>query len=217
MRREAEEVLTNEVATSMLIPTRLARIVPPKMRTKLRYNINVSLDPASGGLAAHLYRTNDGYDPDFSGVGAQPKGLDQFFAFYGKAVCKGSKITIKAVNATGGQSCQWGVSLRTTTTTELSPRGYVEDPNSVWAVGANVSTANQECTLAYTPYKIFGAKGDLKDDDELHFTSIVSPTKVAYYHVWVAAYGAFEVAAHSVLGVIEYDFEFFEPKDVGPS
>lgn len=212
-----KEVLTNEVATAMMLSSRITRIVPPALRTKLRLSVNVNLDPLSGTVSAWLFRANDGYDPDYTGTGSQPKGLDQFFAFYSKAVCKGSKITIKTANLTSGQGCQWGVSLRNSVTTEVTPRGYVEDPVSVWALGANTNTINQECTLTYNPSKIFGAKGDLKDDEELYFTNASSPSKVAYYHLWLGAWSSFDVAPTQVIGVIEYDYEFFEPRDVGPS
>lgn len=215
--REEKEVLTNEVATAMMVPTRVPRLVPASMRTKLRYSVNVNINPVSGVISSWLFRANDGYDPDYTGVGTQPKGLDQFFAFYSKAVCKGSKVTIKTANLTATEGCQWGVSLRNTTVGETTPRGYVEDPVSVWALGANLSTINQECTLSYSPYKTFGNKGDLKDDEELYFTNASSPAKQAYFHLWLGAWSSFDVAATQIIGVIEYDFEFFEPRDVGPS
>lgn len=220
MTKEEASKLTTDVSSSVVLRTKIPRIVPPTMVAKLKFNVNVSINAPSGAIQAYLFRANDGYDPDYTGTGTQPKGLDQYFAFYRKAVCKGSKITIKAVNgaSTFDALSQWGVSLRTSTATEVAPRGYVEDPQSVWAMSGNFNTLNQECTLGYSPYAAFGAKGDLKDDEELVFTESSSPGKVAYYHVWDGSWiSLYDAPSHQMIGTIEYTFEFFEPKDVGPS
>lgn len=220
MTKEEASKLTTDVSSSVVLRTRVPRIVPPTMICKLKFNVNVAIDAPSGAIQAYLFRANDGFDPDYTGTGAQPKGLDQYFAFYRKALCKNAKITVKCLNAasTFDAASQWGISLRTSTGTEVTPRGYVEDPQSVWALAGNFQTLNQECSLTYTPYQAFGAKGDLKDDDELHFTEAASPGKVAYFHVWNGSWvSLYNAPAHQMIGTIEYTFEFFEPKDVGPS
>lgn len=220
MTKEEASKLTTDVSSSVVSMSRIPRIVPPTMTAKLKFNVNVAIDAPSGAIQSYLFRANDGYDPDYTGVGNQPKGLDQYFAFYRKAVCKNSKITIKAINAasTFDAVSQWGISLRTSAATEVTPRGYVEDPDAVWAMSGNFNTLNQECSLSYTPYRSFGAKGDLKDDDELHFTDALSVQKTAYFHVWSGSWiSLYNALSHQMIGTIEYTFEFFEPKDVGPS
>ena len=110
MTKEEASKLTTDVSSSVVLRTKIPRIVPPTMVAKLKFNVNVAINAPSGAVQAYLFRANDGYDPDYTGTGTQPKGLDQYFAFYRKAVCKGSKITIKSINgaSTFDALAQWG-------------------------------------------------------------------------------------------------------------
>lgn len=65
----------------------------------LRYGSQFILDStAVGTYGTYHFRANSCYDPDESGVGHQPRGFDQWSAFYDNYVVLGSKITIRANN-----------------------------------------------------------------------------------------------------------------------
>lgn len=49
---------------------------------RLRWTHMVSLNPTTVALATNVYRLNNIYDPDLTGVGTQPMGFDQYANFY---------------------------------------------------------------------------------------------------------------------------------------
>lgn len=62
----------------------------------LRYCDIFTVGPSGGaGLTIdRLFRANSCFDPDYTGVGHQPSGFDQWAAFYDHYVVLGSKITV---------------------------------------------------------------------------------------------------------------------------
>lgn len=72
-------------------------ITPDSVYVKMHYSQNINLNAAGGAYIEQIFRGNSIQDPDFSGVGGQPLGHDQWAAFYNKYQVMGSKITIRAV------------------------------------------------------------------------------------------------------------------------
>lgn len=75
--------------------------VPPYMVTKLRYADCMQLKIDAVVLqdsVAHIYQANSISDPDWSGVGHQPRGFDQLMALYDHYTVLGSKITVTFTN-----------------------------------------------------------------------------------------------------------------------
>lgn len=69
-------------ATPALIPSRFSLLAPPEMFVKLEYTdtyVNVA-----AATVTRSYAFNDLFDPNVSGVGAQPVGFDQWCALYGR-------------------------------------------------------------------------------------------------------------------------------------
>lgn len=65
----------------------------------LRYGTQFTLDSTAIGTYGNYYfRANSCFDPDDSSVGHQPRGFDQWAAFYDNYVVLGSKITVYANN-----------------------------------------------------------------------------------------------------------------------
>ncbi len=80
--------------------------MPDRLFVKLRYATPLELT-SGASTASHTYRANSLFDPDFTGVGHQPMGFDQYAAFYDryyvtscsmKVLCTSS--TSKAVRVT---------------------------------------------------------------------------------------------------------------------
>ncbi len=55
-----------------------------RARTTLRYVTNGQIDLSALNYGEKVFRANSLFDPDFSGVGSQPLGFDQWAAFYGR-------------------------------------------------------------------------------------------------------------------------------------
>lgn len=181
------------------------------MTVKLRYHETIAVNPTSGAASAIAFRANSCYDPYVPAGGHQPKGLDQYFALYDKAVVTSSKCVLKCVTGAAGEFGIFGVSLRNDATTETAILPYAEDPTCVWAMMGNVSTANQECVSSYER-SWFGTREAAVDDEELHFTSSFDAGKVAYYHCWYGpTNSSLDAPAASMIAFIEYTITFFEP------
>lgn len=55
---------------------------PQRCRAVLRYTSYFNIDPIAAGTVAYYLRCNSAYDPDYTGVGGQPRGFDQYAALY---------------------------------------------------------------------------------------------------------------------------------------
>lgn len=208
----SQETVFTETSTAVLPRTIVPRGMPKRMYAKLRYFEQVTVDPVSGGATATLFRLNSCYDPVFSAGGRQPKGLDQYFGLYDKAVVTSSKIVVKYVGPASTYQAVFGVSLRNDTGVDLTIANYVEDPTSVFAIG-NSYEPNQEVVLKYTPKWFGDSKTEsAQEDDELHFTGGADCSKQALAHVFVGALQSGHDPTGGWLQVfIEYNVCFFEP------
>lgn len=68
------------------------------MYTKLPYFAVHNLVSAISGTATYIYRGNDIFDPNFTGVGGQPTGMDQLALLYSRFRVRGSRMTVVATN-----------------------------------------------------------------------------------------------------------------------
>lgn len=66
---------------------------PPKMYVKLRFNREILFSLAAGTPIDYLFRLNSLYDPDRTGLGAQPHFFDQLAALYSRYRVYGAKVT----------------------------------------------------------------------------------------------------------------------------
>lgn len=62
---------------------------------KLRYSEYKTYTSTSGGIVSQIYRLNDLYDVDYSGIGHQSLYRDQLFAIYARARVLGVSIKIR--------------------------------------------------------------------------------------------------------------------------
>lgn len=69
-------------------------LIADKTLTCLKYHDDLVINVSGTGGANYLYSCNSIYDPDYTGVGHQPLGRDQFADFYDRYVVLGSKITV---------------------------------------------------------------------------------------------------------------------------
>lgn len=211
MTKEEAKLFT-ETSTAVLPRSIVPRGMPKRMYTKLRYLEQQTLDAVTGGANALLFRINSCYDPYQSGTGHQPKGLDQYFALYDKAVVTSAKIVVKCVAISTTAGGLFGVSFRNDTGISITSDVYAEDPIGVHAA-LTPYDPNQEVSLVYRP-NWFGdsSKTSPQEDDELHFTAGADASKVCFAHVWLGALnGSHDPSQVSMEVFIEYNVCFFEP------
>lgn len=133
---------------------------PTTRLVKLRYVTNVTLNPAAGAVATHTFAANSLYDPDNTGVGAQPYYFDQLMAMYNKFTVVGSKICITPFGATTtGEYVIAGVYRDTDTTPRTANLvETMEAPGTKWIGVGDANQNPRRLSLTYSAKKVHGAK-----------------------------------------------------------
>ena len=192
----------------------------PLIRTaKLRYNTSAQIASTSGLMAHHTMRANSLYDPDFTAVGHQPMGFDQWANLYNHYVVVGARLTVRFMNASGDASANppyyAGVML-----TDQSSFPY---SNSSAVVESRKGISRMGAWLF--PLRLtqnFSARGfynltDVKDNfDRIGAAVTASPAEEAFFQVWVQPVGSQTITLTADI-TVEYICKFSEPKDLAQS
>lgn len=174
--------------TNAILKSKIHTLQPSSKLVRLRFSLNSgdahALSSTTGSIASFTYRANDLYDPYAGAGGAQPRGFDEWMAFYRHFVVLGSQIVCKFTsptpNATGEIPMRVAIVLADNSTAPSTTSMIAEHPRSVNKIfGSN---------MVQTLVKRFSAKGffsvkDPTDSDDLHGTAGASPSEQAYYHV----------------------------------
>lgn len=197
-------------------------VMPDTVMVKLRYHTNILLDPSVGLAANHFFRANGIYDPDETGSGHQPMGMDQWATFYNHFQVLGSRCTARFVSqadAAASGTALAGVGLQRDTTAVTNPDAVVEarDANTRIMTSAN---AKQEISVSrnFSAKRFFGVK-DVRDNDHLQgLCSGSDPGQTAYFNVFLAPLvGSADVVSSTVSVLIEYIVLFKERKELPSS
>lgn len=86
-------------------------ITPRSQMVRLRYAISDGITSTAGSIGLKEFRANGIYDPDYTGVGTQPRGFDQWMAMFDHWVVLASKVNATFVPITA-LSNTVGVGLR---------------------------------------------------------------------------------------------------------
>lgn len=194
--------------------------VPDKAVAKLRYCETLVLNPTVGSIANHVYRSNDCYDPNVTGVGHQPIGFDQWMGLYNHFYVKGSRITAEfSANADTAAAGTFVAVMHlnasasdTTTNMEL----IRERTNTVWkAAGPMTGRSVVKLTKSFSHRKFF--RKSLFDDD-FQGSASGPPNEQAFFYVSVyPADGTSDSFQVPIQITIDYIVEFRERKALGQS
>lgn len=169
-----------------------SNIAPDVMQVQLPYYQSTNL--TGGGIAdleVNVFRLNSAFDPDFSGVGAQPLGFDQWAALYGDYRVVGSKIEVKAFADSASNNSVAVIPM--TTNAALTVRDQYLEQNYCEKQSLGNDTQHGVATInSYMPVsKIHGGPKDIVYyDDALRSAVTTNPTKQFYWHVVGYAMGA---------------------------
>lgn len=194
--------------------------MPKRFLTKLRYAENgLSVNPGAGLVAEYIFRANDVYDPNQSGVGHQPRGFDQLMPLYNHFTVLGSRITIRASNQDNNDSVNCFLTLQGEATTQTNPIDLMErqDVRSLILGPKGAGPANGTLSYNFSAKRFFGPSQPMNDTTQ-RGSAAASPTEQAYYHFGcVALDGLTDVLAIPFSVVIDYIVMFHEPNDVASS
>jgi len=208
---------TNPVITALSIPRSLTRALPPSITVTLRYFTQVSLDPLAGGATGHIFRANSCYDPDVTGAGHQPLGMDQWFGLYTKGVVVSSRINVKPICINAGDTGVYGACLRNDAVSLIDQNEFIESDKAAYACFFQAFDCNQETVTNFNAKTVFSLK-DATDEADLQFSAAADATRLSYYHVFVGSPNTTISLGATLLQVlIEYRIKFMTPKPLSSS
>lgn len=219
-RKKTKTVGTRKLGYPRNAMARVGRAFPEKIRTTLRYSdILTSYSAAAGALiATAIYKCNSCYDPYYPVGGHQPYGFDQYAQIYNHySVIKSTiKCTFQTMNADAANNFPGVVGINydddgtdgSTVTTRIEKTGRKN-----YAV---IGEDNTQVVLydRWSCRQKFGANSN--DLDKNIGTGNADPSEVCTWFIWYQNNGG-SAGYLQVVVDIEYDVEFTELKDFGPS
>lgn len=147
----------------------LGTTVPQRMRVKLIFPFRILWNASATNYQS--FRGNSIYDPDYTGVGGQPTGRDQWASLYQEYVVLGSKIKVigSQMGVTGGNVGMLALvpSVYNSTLESNTPRVDASNPRAKFTYFTVNTGKGQSFMRAYQSTSgIFGVPGDaiVKDD-----------------------------------------------------
>jgi len=193
----------------------------PKTKiVNMRYadSYEISLNSTPGALTSLKWRANSVFDPDFTNVGHQPMGYDQWALFYNHYVVLGSKISIglTGVAAAADGAVVSNLSLQAsgtnayTTMSEFIEKGL----GSTKLLQGFLGNSNTKQLASYSAKKFYNVK-DVKDNlDRIGAAFGANATDPAFYYLSIQ--GQPSVRLHMIV-IIDYIVLMSEPNDLPAS
>lgn len=163
-----------------------------------------TLSESAAGLGiVNTFRANSLFDPDFTGVGAQPLGFDQWSALYSTYRVISCHYDITFSNGTGG-SCVVGVVKTPNSTLSGSSSWLIERDSVSKTLGPNTGSGNvTRFTGTLLPWKVLNVtKAQYMMDGRSSSAVTGNPTTLAYLTTYVLGFGT--IASASLLVKLKY-------------
>lgn len=190
---------------------------PNKLRTRVRYNEDITFNPAAGSIAAkNSFTLNGLYDPNITGTGHQPLGFDNFMGVYNKYTVISAVISVTAINyATGTDSAVMGIIIAD------GGQTIPTATNDIIELGSQVSYKYFICNSLATQHPLPMVKRKAwihkelmraYGDDTTNGDAGANPTQQLYATVFVGTTTGADLGNIECVINIEYDVEFHNPK-----
>lgn len=202
------------------------------MKVKMRYPLAGVLRPTGGALPQVLFEIgmNNLFDPNETGLGAQPYGFDEFMALYEKYIVTSSKVTYYITNRSVSASKirVWVAPIQdnTMSVTDTWREARVTPKVKTMILAESTSGTDNDIgaiSLNYTPqaHVNLGGIGAVENSIFTSFVGISTadvPNKVIA-KLFVERADGVSLADDSIYveAMVEYQVSFFEPKVIGLS
>lgn len=196
---------------------------PDKKYVTLRYAQQINITPSAAG-ANHLFRINSLYDTDYTGVGHQPLGFDQWATIYDKYVVRRARIKVTEVTDSTGSNtpCYTFIGIRHKTTgTPTSEEEAMENPDySDFMLNGMNEGVNGNIGKKFLVQEVdivkFLDRGNIDDSDLL--TSVgTNPVNIVYADINTQPINGNVAGSMHFVVEIEFDCIFQQPKTVAQS
>lgn len=185
----------------------------PQLRVRLPYYYFGTLVEAAVGVgAAYTFAINDVFDPDFTGGGLQPLGLDQYAQFYGRYRVCSAKAVVSFSSRTGSPIVV-GAYFSPQSTLPAVPSAWPVVNNSAKSalIAANTGGLSAvQFNMAKSLPDMFGVTRS-EFLNEMDFAALVtnSPVRRGYLHVFTI--GRAGVSTTDFTATLYMDVEFSQP------
>jgi len=189
----------------------------PTMKTvTMRYCETVNIDAGTGLPSTHIFRANGIFDPNYSGIGHQPFGHDQWMAIYNHYEVVSSKITATFIadsNVTTNLATTIvGIALRDDATSSVDMDNIREGKT------ATIKTLNMYSKGTITKHYNRRVMFPLSTPQTTSATFGADPAEQAFFHLFVTPIStALNPNSTNVVVTVEYRVKMWELKDFGAS
>lgn len=165
--------------------------LPAEKWARMRYVQEITIDPGIASIAAHYFRANSLFDPDFTGTGHQPLNFDQLIAGYQHYTVHGSKLTatVMQLGTTTLLPAVFGIFSDANSTLSFTQPSQVIEANerqSQWRQTGGVQSGpfgEPKVHLGYSARRFFGIQGKtLPHNQRALFNG--NPDEEAFFCVW---------------------------------
>lgn len=168
------------------------------------------------------FRANSLFDPDFTGVGAQPRGFDQWVTLYDAFCVLSSTLTIQVRNPLDRKSSCVGIRVsEQSAETDTTIQDMVENKGGNTRFLHSMEQGAMTMKFSYNTKKFWGFRGSLNslsdDAQDFQCTSAGNPAKQAYYTISTVRGGSSDNNPLNINGWIDYRVMCLEPKKFGGS
>lgn len=200
---------------------RITNMLRAKTYAKLRYVDTVSLDPGIAGITSYVFRCNDIYDPDYTGVGHQPLLRDEYANLYQKYRVLGSTIKVAPVpdSTSAVVPAMYGVFIDSDATLTYSlGTSIIEDKQvrSSWGIHNGFNPNYVGATPKFKS-KTWSNKRVAPEHRNDAAAISASPDHHNYFQLWAASINGNDPGSVTFIVQIDYVVEFTDPQTVTPS
>jgi hypothetical protein len=191
------------------------------IRVTLPWTATVTLTEAAAGAGiSYSFVINSAFDPNFTGIGSQPLGFDQYAALYSRYRVISARYKLVCATRAASAACRWGVFP--------SPQSTLTADVNAWPVQnrwAKFGVVNQmdsgPSVITFTGKLDIAAIAGVTNAEFLTEHDFAagtggSPSRAAYLHVWTASSSA-NVSTGSFTLLLYQDVEFMAPVALGLS
>jgi len=188
--------------------------------TKLNYTQQVSLTSTLGSLATQQMSGNSAFDPDFSGVGNQPVGFDQWATFFQKYRVHSSRIYVTPISATATSAATQMFNLvvaprpDTSTFSTMANAMAANYARAVMFNSNNPSSDNDDISHVMSTTRLFGlptGRNSLSHSVNYDAAVTADPTNEWTWGIYAATADLGSTSTLICQIRIEYEVEFFLP------
>lgn len=194
--------------------TKRQTLLPNRFRISLPYGTFRSLNTSLGAIGSQIFRINGIYDPDYTGVGHQPRGYDQIKEMYDHWTVIGFRAQLMFENQVLGVPHIVGAYVSDSTSPLTTVDDILEYGNVVYKKcegpgdgGSTVTTVN----VRVNPNKFMSISNPL-DEDDIRGDPTNDPLRQLYLHCFAYSMSGSEGGTVRLQSKLEYVAVFTSPK-----